>query len=896
MTSTPTRALFILAIVATAPLFVSAQNADMPGLLLEAAIQKEVASGCATAIPEFENLLTRFPDERAVVPQALWRLGQCYDRRGDLRARQTFERLVRDYPDHKLAQRARTKLAAYFDEGSAGPLEVAVREVWTRADTTTQFLGNNGNVNPRVVIFNDLAVYDAQANEGKGEVRRLSSGVRAAAYPVVSPTGQVAYLSWSGDIKQRIDSQRDRGAGPRPVTELRVVRQNGQGDRVLIADPKLPWLRPYAWSPDGKHILSVFERSDGTRQIGLVDERDGATRVLTSLPWLSPQGMAFSPDGSYIAYEVATPRNSRQQDFYIMSVDGGSSTVERRYSLNLAMQRGPVLTDDQLAVHLLNRIGFGPRPGDIERVKALGIEGYLEQQLYPERLPDPVVDAKLAGYTSLTMDIPTLLTTTGPPVAVGNRRRATIFDRADMARQLPMPATQMPGDETRVFLHPDRPRDLEAHTARLIRGVFSERQLFEVVVDFWMNHFNVNHGDHQLTPHFEEQAIRKHAFGKFEDLLRATAMHPRMLYYLDNWKSSAPAEIVQKRIAALKASSQGDALIALMERLPFLEANKGLNENFARELLELHTVGVDGGYTQNDVIEIAKVLTGWTISGKGVPNGREDDGVFFFDPLMHVDGSKTVLGLTIPGGGVDEGEKLLKMLATHPSTARFVSTKLARRFIADEPPQAVIDAAARTFEKTGGDIREVLRTILTSPHFRSPDAYQSKIKKPIELVFSSLRAVGADFRDPLFAGAGGPVRISGNQSILGRMGERVYDYQAPDGNPDVGPAWINSNALLARLDFANRLATGKLPEVQMNLQSAQRLLEQMGVTRPTPAQIEQTRAMLQAAAAADAARTTSTQTSMMMAGGSTAAAKTAPIDATAVAVAAMLGSPQFQKR
>lgn len=895
-----TQTVLILAMLAAsaAPLL-RAQGADMPGMLLEAAIQKEAVSGCGPAIAEFESLLARFPDERAVVPQALWHLGSCYDRKGDARVRVTFERLVRDYPDHKTAQKARTKLASYADEGSdLGPAEVTVREVWSRADPTV-----STGPNQRIVIFNDLALYDSRS----GAVKRLTPSIRSAAYPVVSSEGQVAYLSWSDDIKERLAALNGDKASKRPTTELRVVRlppanqpandSTSSDDRVLVRDSKIPWLRPFSWSPDGKQILSVFERTDGSRQIALVDGRNGATRILTSLPWLSPQGMGFSPDGSFIAYEVAAPRNSRQQDFYILPVNGSGSAIERRYSLNLAAQRGTALSENQLAVHLLNRIGFGPRPGDVEKVKAVGIEEYLEQQLHPERIADPVIDARLAAYTSLKMDIPTLLEKEGPPVAVANRRRATIFERADLANRLPSPPVREPGDETRVFTEPDRPRDFEIHYARMLRAVYSERQLFEVVVDFWMNHFNVNLGDHQLTAHFEEQAIRQHAFGKFEDLLRAVATHPRMLYYLDNWKSSAPADVVQKRIAALKASADGEALTALLERLPFLTENKGLNENFARELLELHTLGVDGGYTQQDIIEIAKVLTGWTISGKGIPNGREDDGAFFFDALMHVDGDKRVLGQTIPSGGVDEGQKLLAALAAHPSTARFISTKLARRFVADDPPQAVIDAASRTFLRTGGDIREVLRTILTSPQFRSPDSYQSKIKKPFELVVSSLRAVTADVGDPTMVGDSGRLlNVTGNRSLLAQMGERLYNYQAPDGNPDVGPAWINSNALLMRLDFANRLATGKFPDVKMNLPSAQRLLEQMGVARPTPAQIEQTRAMLQAAAAADAASPGGMQSSMMMAGSTNAAATPAPLDATAVAVAAMLGSPQFQKR
>ena len=337
-----TRALLSLAILAaTAVPFLNAQGADMPGMLLEAAIQKELVSGCGAATGDFESLLTRFPNDRAVVPQALWHLGQCYDRKGDARARPTLERLVSSYPEHRNAQPARAKLASYADEGSEfGTPEVVVREIYQKPEDYRQASTNNA----RVVIFNDLAIYDLQ----KDEVRRLTSGIRSAAYPIVSPDGLVAYLSWSGDIKARLQAQRDgdrAGAETAGSTELRIVRQNGTDDRALVKDSSLPWLRPYAWSPDGNQILSVFERKDGTRQIALVDRRDGNRQILTSLPWLSPQGMGFSPDGAFIAYEVATPRNSRQQDFYILPVKGNDSTIERRYSLNLAAQRAAVLTE-----------------------------------------------------------------------------------------------------------------------------------------------------------------------------------------------------------------------------------------------------------------------------------------------------------------------------------------------------------------------------------------------------------------------------------------------------------------------------------------------------------------------------------------------------------------------
>jgi uncharacterized protein (DUF1800 family) len=331
--------------------------------------------------------------------------------------------------------------------------------------------------------------------------------------------------------------------------------------------------------------------------------------------------------------------------------------------------------------------------------------------------------------------------------------------------------------------------------------------------------------------------------------------------------------------------------------MSFLKDAKGLNENFARELMELHTLGVEGGYDQQDVIEVAKILTGWTISGKGIVNGREDDGAFYFDPLIHVEGDKVVMGETIPSGGQEEGEELIRRLAHHPSTARFIATKLVRRFVADDPPTSVVDEASRKFLETDGDIREVLRTIFRSAQFRSPENYLSKIKKPLELIASSLRALDANIITNV---AETEVRFveglgsGGNRGLLARMGERLYSYEAPDGNPDVGDAWMNSNALLVRLEFANDLALGKFPDVNVDSSKAQSFLRQLGLTPPTPEQVEQTRTMLESSAEGGAADSAG----MMMArggGGSAGSAKT-EVDDVAIAVAAMIGSPQFQKR
>jgi uncharacterized protein (DUF1800 family) len=414
------------------------------------------------------------------------------------------------------------------------------------------------------------------------------------------------------------------------------------------------------------------------------------------------------------------------------------------------------------------------------------------------------------------------------------------------------------------------------------------------MVDFWMNHFNVNLGDHQMTVTYEEQGIRRHTLGKFENLLSAVAHDPRMLFYLDNWRSSAPMDMMKERMAEMNKSADTAGQVAMLERLQAFtgeKGSKGLNENFARELLELHTVGVDGGYTQQDVIAVARILSGWTIGTRGVVNGHEDDGVFMFDPLMHIPGDKVVMGQTFKSGGVEEGEQLLKMLAHHPSTARHLATKLARRFVADDPPPALVDSASRVFLRTGGDIREVVKAIITSPEFRAPEAPQAKIKKPFELIASALRAVEASFENlDTYS-----LLVGGNNAWVSRMGEKVYNHEAPDGNPDVAGAWMNSNALLLRLDFANRLAANKVTGIKVNLPAAERLLTQLGIPKPTPQQIEQTRTMLRSAAA-QAAPAMGGQQMMMMAGGPAGADANASIDPAAIVVAAMLGSPQFQKR
>lgn len=588
--------------------------------------------------------------------------------------------------------------------------------------------------------------------------------------------------------------------------------------------------------------------------------------------------------------------------------------VASQYSISVAFAVNEELTEDQKIVHVLNRLGFGPRPGDIERVREMGIDAYIEEQLHPARIPDAVVNTMLENYNALEMGLAELLDAYAPPVPQGVRRRATIYEkrRAADARAAGTEHWKTASAETaagRAMMLADRPFDYQIINAKVIRGIYSERQLQEVMADFWMNHFSIQFGDHPFAAHFEESVVRPRTMGKFEDLVMAVAKHPGMLYYLDNWKSSAPAEVVEERLTTLEATLDAEESLKLRERKAFYEENQDLNENFARELMELHTIGVDAGYMQDDVIAMAKVLTGWTITPGDMINARENDGVFVFDPLMHVEGDKTVFGYTVASGGIEEGEQVIRMLANHPAAARFISTKLVRRFVADEPPAALVEAASRTFEETGGDIREVLRTIFSSPQFLSTDYYQAKIKKPIELVFSALRAVDAKIN---MNAASQWISGGGRQggSPVARMGELVYNYPAPDGNADVARAWVNTNALMERLKLADGVAAGEVNAgnrgqfrliESVDLDAAETLLDQLGLPRPTPEQIAGMQEVLKRAAERERQEMMQEMMAgeeMMMAGGPEAgtAEEEEPVDPQVLAVATMLGSPGFQKR
>jgi len=323
----------------------------------------------------------------------------------------------------------------------------------------------------------------------------------------------------------------------------------------------------------------------------------------------------------------------------------------------------------------------------------------------------------------------------------------------------------------------------DLNEAKLYRAIYSNRQLEEQMADFWFNHFNVymdKGADRILTTSYERDAIRPYVFGKFRDLLEATAESPAMLFYLDNWQSvsSEPGQRDINRRAKLKAKQ-----------------SRGLNENYARELMELHTLGVDGGYTQQDVVGVARCFTGWTIAQ---PNRG---GEFIYNDRVHDKGEKIVLGVKIPaGGGMEDGEKVLDILARHPSTARFISTGLAKKFVADDPPPALIDRMAKTFHDTDGDIRAVMTTMLDSKEFFSEGAFRAKVKTPLELIVSAVRATDAqvDFAIPL-------------ATQIAQLGEPLYRKIEPTGYSSANAEWVNSAALLARMNFALALADNRVP-------------------------------------------------------------------------------------
>ncbi len=524
--------------------------------------------------------------------------------------------------------------------------------------------------------------------------------------------------------------------------------------------------------------------------------------------------------------------------------------AQKSRSLNPAVKK---LTEQQKVLHLLNRITFGARPGEVERVNKIGWEQYLEQQMQPEKISDEAVAQKLQPLATLSMSDEQMAKTYDPPQAVikelRERFQAKISSPANAVEVTvngEMKAEMKEGqpkavNNADVLIDPQRRREYakalidlgyrprqevinELQASKLIRAVSSERQMQEVLTDFWFNHFNVfaNKGaDHYLITNYENQTIRPNIFGKFEDLLMATAKSPAMLFYLDNWLSTAPdakmpdfqklRQMRQERmnnqsapnnprleIRQMERPQQSNADPKMMEKMAQQQApgkrRRGINENYAREIMELHTLGVDGGYTQKDVQEVARCLTGWTL--KQPRNG----GGFTYAPFMHDNGEKVVLGQKISaGGGQQDGEKVIKLLAHHPATAKFISTKLARKFVSDNPPASLIEKMSQTFLKKDGDLREVYKTMLTSSEFWAAESYRAKIKTPFEMTVSAVRALGAETNgSPQF------------HKWIQQMGEGLFLAQPPTGYADTAETWVNTGALLERMNFALALSGNKI--------------------------------------------------------------------------------------
>ena len=549
------------------------------------------------------------------------------------------------------------------------------------------------------------------------------------------------------------------------------------------------------------------------------------------------------------------------------------------------------LSGDTRAVHALNRLTFGPRPGDVEQVRRLGVEKWINQQLYPEQISEnPILETKLQSLGTLklatwqivetypqgqpgAMIRPPAFATLPPqqmsrlmngsaeerrntlasldadvrravlasaPVLVFDGLPNEIRDEAEKARKTEQEERQkelrrlMPPlnelltpDQIRIarmgtpeeklallnsfdsekrrqiiraigpqafsdvpalrreamaVTQPQQLVNNELIENKIYRSIYSNRQLEEVLVDFWMNHFNVFNGkgpDRLLLTSYERDAIRPYIFGHFKDMLLATARHPAMLFYLDNWQSQSPP----------------DNMFTSGTRRP------GINENYARELMELHTLGVNGGYTQQDVVAVARAFTGWTIYDQA------KYAEFQFNSPFHDRKEKVILGHVLPAGrGEQDGLDVIDILAHHPSTAKFISKKLAQRFIADDPPQPVVDRMAATFTKTDGDLRAVLQTMFGSPEFLSEGAWRSKVKSPLEMIVSAIRALNADVTDTFVIA-----------QRIADLGEPLYGKLEPTGYPNTGDAWTNTAGLLGRINFATALSAGQISGLKFDI-------------------------------------------------------------------------------
>ncbi len=472
------------------------------------------------------------------------------------------------------------------------------------------------------------------------------------------------------------------------------------------------------------------------------------------------------------------------------------------------------LPADQQIIQALNRLTFGPRPGDALKVRAIGLDNWIDQQLHPDKINDSAMEQFVAKYSALNQDQNDLLR----QYAEQQRERQQVRrERADSTRVMSGADSMAVRQQLQQQFNLTRQVVTQLQSSRVARAVASERQLQEVMTDFWENHFNIYAQKGGPEPYylrdFDQNVIRPRTLGKFRDLLQAVAQSPAMLFYLDNARSMAdstrPTLAAQGgpggvRVMPMRRGGLGAMMGAMraaqqMQRQQQQRQHQGLNENYGRELLELHTLGVDGGYTQQDVINVARALTGWTIKPPAQGGG------FIFRPQVHDAGEKIVLGHKLAAGrGMEDAEDILDILAKNPATARFISFKLARRFVSDSPSKALVDHAAQVYLRTDGDIREVLRAIITSPEFFSQQAFRSKVKSPFEVVVSAMRALNAS--------ADSTPRSA---QVIAFLGQPIFGHQAPNGWPETGEAWMNTGAILNRINFGMAVAAGRLPGVDI---------------------------------------------------------------------------------
>jgi uncharacterized protein (DUF1800 family) len=512
-------------------------------------------------------------------------------------------------------------------------------------------------------------------------------------------------------------------------------------------------------------------------------------------------------------------------------------------------------SQEQQAVHVLNRLAYGPSPASLAEVQQLGVARWVALQLHPDTLEDAAVEAKLAPFRSLKMSTAERLATYQPEGKLAKERGLDPADpetRAKLLEELPMSAL---------------PRQMGAEllAAKLIRATESRRQLEEVLLDFWFNHFNVaaqKGAVRWMLASYEQDALRPHLFGSFRALLGAVAHHPAMLFYLDNWTSTREGLDFG---ALRRAGYPVPKKLAEVGKL-------GLNENYARELLELHTLGVDGGYTQADVREVARCFTGW-----GIDKPRQR-GTFTFHPLAHDGGEKHLLGHTLAaGGGQADGEAVLDWLADAPATAHFLARKLAQKFVADEPPPALVERLARTYLDTHGDLTRVYVALFESPEFWSDQAYAAKTKTPLEFTVSAVRALGGSTY--------GDVALV---KALDGMGEPLYRAQPPTGWPEVATPWVNTGALVTRINFALALTAGRISGTEV-------VLPPLAPATPPEAAVE-----MLARAVLHQPLSSGTRATLLRAVGQGAEdvmpdGEVRPLDRAKVA-GLLLGSPEFQKQ